>query len=79
MLHESVASREEWCRRGAALLLPDSHFPLGIPVYMAIIGRRQALDPRCREGGADEGLRTGGYANRETALMFPKSCLVSRV
>jgi hypothetical protein len=53
MLHESVASREEWCRRGAALLLPHSHFALGIPVYLAIIGRRQALDPRCREGGAD--------------------------
>jgi hypothetical protein len=40
---EGIASHEAGCRRVAWVLFPDSHFPFGIPAYLAIIGRRQGF------------------------------------
>jgi hypothetical protein len=60
-------------RRGASLLFPDGHFPLGIPAYLTIMSRRQGPIRAVGGGGADEGLRTGVMLTARRALMLLSS------
>ena len=44
-------------------------FPLGIPAYLAIIGRRE-LYPRCREGRADDVLSSAFVAAMHLPIRY---------
>jgi hypothetical protein len=68
---EDVASCGEGCRRGASFLFPDSDFLLVFPPISRQSDADTGLIRAVVRGRGCRGAENGGYANHETALMFP--------